>query len=221
MQTSLHTYMHTCIRIHGQIHWYTRAYMQAHTYVHTYMHSHTWVRPTYLRIGMYMYRHIRCLRARDHWRIQVDGPGLVRCFCTWVGGMCGGGVADMGEAAHVCVCGWGHALLSWLPWLAEQGGRSCLHLACEGGHLDVVKYLCERWGEALLMLTTKVRELCVWTCEVRGDAWCGGHVREVWSMIGEAWLGMLMWLHTYMHTYIHTYIHTCLHMDWCAVRIWV
>jgi hypothetical protein len=41
-------------------------------------------------------------------------------------------------------------------WLAEQHGWSCLHQACEKGRLDVVEYLCERGGEALLMLQDKV-----------------------------------------------------------------
>ena len=48
-----------------------------------------------------------------------------------------------------------------------QNGWSCLHKACEKGHLDVVKYLCEHVGEKLLMLTDKVSELggmrvCAW-----------------------------------------------------------
>ncbi len=37
-----------------------------------------------------------------------------------------------------------------------QDGRSCLLAACEGGHLEVVKYLHGCGGEALLMLTNKV-----------------------------------------------------------------
>ena len=43
-----------------------------------------------------------------------------------------------------------------------QNNASCLYIACQEGHLDVVKYLCERGGEKLLMLTTMVSELvCV------------------------------------------------------------
>jgi hypothetical protein len=37
-----------------------------------------------------------------------------------------------------------------------QGGSSCLLVACHAGHLDMVKYLCERGGEKLLMLMSKV-----------------------------------------------------------------
>jgi hypothetical protein len=41
-----------------------------------------------------------------------------------------------------------------------QDGASCLHTACQWGHLEVVKYLCERGGEELLMLTDKVSVTC-------------------------------------------------------------
>jgi hypothetical protein len=45
-----------------------------------------------------------------------------------------------------------------------QNGASCLLIACQRGLLDVAKYLCERGGERLLMLTTDVsvvHMLCV------------------------------------------------------------
>lgn len=36
--------------------------------------------------------------------------------------------------------------------LISQGDHStCLHLACEAGHLDVVQYLCKKGGRELLM----------------------------------------------------------------------
>jgi hypothetical protein len=41
-----------------------------------------------------------------------------------------------------------------------QRGESCLYAACEMGHLEVVKFLCERGGEALLMLT-RIVSVCV------------------------------------------------------------
>ena len=37
-----------------------------------------------------------------------------------------------------------------------QGGRTCLMSACEGGHLDVVKYVCEIGGKELVMATDEV-----------------------------------------------------------------
>ena len=42
----------------------------------------------------------------------------------------------------------------------EQDGRSCLTWACEGGRLDIAKYLCELGGEEMLMRQSKVR-MCV------------------------------------------------------------
>ena len=37
-----------------------------------------------------------------------------------------------------------------------QDGWSCLHIACQEGQLKVVKVLCERGGEELMMMTDKV-----------------------------------------------------------------
>ena len=46
-----------------------------------------------------------------------------------------------------------------------QDGWSCLHVACEKGHVDVAKLLCEVGGEQLLMLTDNVRlECCSVVC---------------------------------------------------------
>ena len=42
-----------------------------------------------------------------------------------------------------------------------QNGASCLLAASQDGHLEVVKYLCERGGERLLMLTNQVSFLRV------------------------------------------------------------
>jgi hypothetical protein len=45
---------------------------------------------------------------------------------------------------------------------AAQGDCStCLHVACGAGHLDVVKYLCERGGNELLMKLRYVRTVMV------------------------------------------------------------
>ncbi len=41
-----------------------------------------------------------------------------------------------------------------------QDGSSCLHFACSGGSLEIVKYMYELGGEKLLMLQSKVR-VCV------------------------------------------------------------
>jgi hypothetical protein len=38
-----------------------------------------------------------------------------------------------------------------------QRGNTCLHKACEGGDLEVVKHLCEVGGEALVLKANKVR----------------------------------------------------------------
>ena len=37
-----------------------------------------------------------------------------------------------------------------------QNGGSCLHIACQQGHLSVVQYLYQQGGQALLMLTMNV-----------------------------------------------------------------
>ena len=41
-----------------------------------------------------------------------------------------------------------------------QDGASCLWIASQNGHVEVVKYLYSCGGEALLMLTKKVRAGC-------------------------------------------------------------
>ena len=58
-----------------------------------------------------------------------------------------------GAVTNGCYVGW------VCCWLCEQYGWSCLLIACQEGHLDVVKYLHGAGGEALLMMTSKVR-LC-------------------------------------------------------------
>ncbi len=45
----------------------------------------------------------------------------------------------------------------WHAWCHTQEGESCLYMACQNGHFELVKYLYERGGEKLLMLTLKVR----------------------------------------------------------------
>jgi hypothetical protein len=45
--------------------------------------------------------------------------------------------------------------------MAEQNGSSCLDSACIEGHMDVVKYLCERGGQELLMFQDMVSD---WAC---------------------------------------------------------
>lgn len=52
-----------------------------------------------------------------------------------------------------------------------QDGWSCLLIACQNGHLEVVKYLHGAGGEALLMMTKKVR--LVMCGQMRGH-WKGG-----------------------------------------------
>ncbi len=42
-----------------------------------------------------------------------------------------------------------------------QDGWSCLHSACQEGHLEVAQYLCERGGKELLMLRNNVSHIPV------------------------------------------------------------
>ena len=60
-----------------------------------------------------------------------------------------------------------HVFILPLTLLSVQAGRSCLHKACKAGSLEVVKYLCERGGEKLLMLTSNVRSSCLFCVCVR------------------------------------------------------
>ena len=49
--------------------------------------------------------------------------------------------------------------------LLSQKGRTCLHATSEGGHLEVVRYLYDVGGKALLMSTDKVSvTACVCVC---------------------------------------------------------
>ncbi len=43
-----------------------------------------------------------------------------------------------------------------------QMGQSCLQYACMMGHLEVVKYLCDRGGKELVMRTTPVVCTCMY-----------------------------------------------------------
>jgi hypothetical protein len=45
-----------------------------------------------------------------------------------------------------------------------QNATSCLFVASSSGHLEVVKYLCERGGKKLLMLSAIVSALVVFKC---------------------------------------------------------
>jgi hypothetical protein len=63
------------------------------------------------------------------------------------------------------------------------GWGSCLHFACENGHLEVVKYLCKHGGEELMMLANGHGESCLFpACEkghlevVKYLCECGGKV---------------------------------------------
>ncbi len=64
-----------------------------------------------------------------------------------------------------------------------QNGASCLCIACQEAHLEVVKYLCEQGGKELLMLTSKVTVLRVFlrgiyihgSCTLKHIAVCVNH----------------------------------------------
>ncbi len=74
--------------------------------------------------------------------------GLSSQDCVWVG---------VFECVHAC----SNEELRYL-WVVTSGracvqdGWSCLLAACQEGHLDVAKYLCEVGGERLLTLTANV-----------------------------------------------------------------
>ncbi len=44
----------------------------------------------------------------------------------------------------------------WSDSQLLQGGRTSLMLACEGGHLDIVKHVCEVGGKELVMAPCRV-----------------------------------------------------------------
>jgi hypothetical protein len=49
-------------------------------------------------------------------------------------------------------------------FVPKQEGKSCLYFACENGHLELVKYFCENFGETLLMLQNYVS--CMLDCQL-------------------------------------------------------
>jgi hypothetical protein len=62
--------------------------------------------------------------------------------------------------------GCGDSVWRWSDGQRLQDGRSCLDRACQGGHFDVVKYLCEVGGRELVMATASVSGfgLSGWVC---------------------------------------------------------
>ena len=58
---------------------------------------------------------------------------------------------------------WGTRVYAIVMCACVQDGWSCLLIASVNGHSEVVKYLCERGGERLLMLTPNVSE--VYACK--------------------------------------------------------
>jgi ankyrin repeat protein len=51
-----------------------------------------------------------------------------------------------------------------LVMMADKDGMSCLDVACAEGHLDVIKYLSEKWGKDLVMK----EQVCprIWFCKL-------------------------------------------------------
>ncbi len=50
--------------------------------------------------------------------------------------------------------------------MCVQDGDTCLHWACEGGDLEVVKHMCALGGEALVLKANKVSVGAVSCCRL-------------------------------------------------------
>ena len=89
----------------------------------------------------------------------------------------------------------------------EQIGHTCLHTACKNGHVDVAKYLCERGGERLLMLTMNVSH-CLLACTCFFEAYVCQVCNHACMHKSEAGLDG--------HAFSHTRAPAQCHALWCA-----
>jgi hypothetical protein len=53
-----------------------------------------------------------------------------------------------------------------------QDANTCLHWACEGGHLEIVKHVCALGGEALVLKANKVSVGAVSFCRLWRTMFC-------------------------------------------------
>ncbi len=84
------------------------------------------------------------------------------CQCVWACSGSGAGVIRVYNNCKEPCQGCGDSVWWWSDGQRLQDGLTCLMKACEGGHLDVVKYVCEIGGKELVMAKRKVS--CLKSC---------------------------------------------------------
>jgi hypothetical protein len=126
-----------------------------------------------------------------------------------------------------------------LTCLRVQRGDSCVYMAAQEGHVEVLKYLCEHGAKPLLMQKDAVR-ICLYLVSGRRCftlTWmfrvfiilCTGVWRCENTSVRCQLLCYFMYdvkaantyIYSYIHTYIHTYIHICVCLHYICIHTYI